>query len=135
MLTFFQKYSFRNTISVSNGFDPDQDPHSVGPDLGAKVISRRQKSQKLRKLSSAVAVRPTLKIFLFPLTQPCFTSMGQLVRFFFLTSQTRYPLNLIVRSPTIGNKVKYTNNLLTQNIFFKDNTVYIGQFSKFALKF
>ena len=36
-------------------------------------------------------------------------------------------------SPTIENKIKYTNNLL--RIFFKDNTVYIGQFSKFAIKF
>ena len=27
------KSSFRNTIRVSNGLDPDQDRHSVGPDL------------------------------------------------------------------------------------------------------
>ena len=49
---FFFKYLFsenyfRNTIRLSNGLDPDQDGHSVGPDLGPnclkKVISRRQK--------------------------------------------------------------------------------------------
>ena len=31
------KISFRNTIRVSNGLDPDQDPHSVGPGLGPNV--------------------------------------------------------------------------------------------------
>ena len=29
----FSKHSFRNTIRVSNGLDPDQDRHSVCPDL------------------------------------------------------------------------------------------------------
>ena len=33
----FNKKSFRNTIPVSNGLDPDQDQSSVG--LFAKVIS------------------------------------------------------------------------------------------------
>ena len=31
-ISLFQN-SFRNVIRVSNGFDPDQDRHSVGPDL------------------------------------------------------------------------------------------------------
>ena len=55
-----------------------------------------------------------------------FTGMCFSVRIF-STSQIRYPFNLIVNNPTmaLGNKIKYTNN-------FKDNTVYIGQFSKFA---
>ena len=50
LLTFFQikfsKFSFRNTIRASNGLDPGQDKHSVGPDLGPnylQVISRQQK--------------------------------------------------------------------------------------------
>ena len=38
LLTFFKinfsKSSFKNTIRVSNSLDPDQDQHSVGPDLG-----------------------------------------------------------------------------------------------------
>ena len=29
----FSKKSFMNTIRVSNGLDPDQDRHCVGPDL------------------------------------------------------------------------------------------------------
>ena len=37
---------------------------------------------------------------------------------------------VLLYSPTVGNKIKYRNNLL--RIFFKDNTVHIGQFSKFA---
>ena len=43
-LTFLNN-SFRNTIRVSNGLDPDQDRHLSGYKLVAKVISRRQKSQ------------------------------------------------------------------------------------------
>ena len=75
-------------------------------------------------------LRPTLKIFLFPFTRPCLTGKGRSVgKLFFFTSQIRYSLNLIVNSPTLGNNIKYTNNLQQQNIFFKDNTVYIGQFS------
>ena len=33
---FFQKY-LEITIGVSNGLDPDQDRHFVGPDLGPNV--------------------------------------------------------------------------------------------------
>ena len=46
--SFFPKDSFRNTIIVSNGLDPDQDWHS-GSKLLAKVISRQQKSPQARK--------------------------------------------------------------------------------------
>ena len=35
---FFQKHSFRNTIRVLNGLDPDQD--SVGPDLGPNCLEK-----------------------------------------------------------------------------------------------
>ena len=42
LLTFFKltfsKYSFRNTIRVSNGLGPDLGP-DLGPNLFAKVIS------------------------------------------------------------------------------------------------
>ena len=30
----FPKYTFRNTIRVSNDLDPNQDQQFVGPDLG-----------------------------------------------------------------------------------------------------
>ena len=36
----FSKNSFRNTTRVSNGFDPDQDRLSVGPDLGQNCLQR-----------------------------------------------------------------------------------------------
>ena len=46
-------------------------------------------------------LRPTLKIFLFPLARPRFTGMCRSVgKLFFLTSQIGYPLNLIVYSKT-----------------------------------
>ena len=74
--------------------------------------------------------RPTLNIFLVPLTRPCLTGMGQSVgKLFYFTSQIRYPLIFIVNSPTLGNNIKYTNNLQLR-IFFKNNIVYIGQFFK-----
>ena len=77
-------------------------------------------------------LRPTLEIFLFPLTRPCLTGMGRSVgKLFYFTSQTRYPLNLIANSPTLGNNIKYTNKLQLK-IFFKYNAVYIGQFYKLA---
>ena len=44
LLTFskltFSKNSSRNTIRVSNSLDPDQDRHSVGPDLGPNYLQR-----------------------------------------------------------------------------------------------
>ena len=65
-----------------------------------------------------VCLRPTLKIFLFPLTRPCLTGIGRSVgKLFYFTSQVGYPLNLIVNSPTLGNNIKYTNNLQLR-IFF-----------------
>ena len=36
----FSKNSFRNIIKVSNDLDPDQDHHSVGPDLGLNCLER-----------------------------------------------------------------------------------------------
>ena len=36
----FSKNSFRNTFRVSNGLDPDQDLHSVSPDLGPNCLQR-----------------------------------------------------------------------------------------------
>ena len=42
---FFSKYTFsknslRNTTRVSNSLDPDQDRHSVGPDLDPNCLLR-----------------------------------------------------------------------------------------------
>ena len=60
-------------------------------------------------------------------------SVGKL---FFFTSQIPYPLNLIVNSPNIGNKTKYTNSAKLKIFYLKIyGTVYIGQFSQFAMKF
>ena len=48
-------------------------------------------------------MRPTLNIFLFPFTRPCFTGMGQSVgKLFFFTSQIGNPLNLIVCSKSLS---------------------------------
>ena len=43
--TFFFN-SLRNTIRVSNGLDPDQDQHYVGPDLGPNCLSRLSADDK-----------------------------------------------------------------------------------------
>ena len=42
----FSKYSFRNTIRVSNYLDPDQDRHFVGPDLGSNCLQRLSAEDK-----------------------------------------------------------------------------------------
>ena len=38
-INFFKK-SFRNTIRLSNGLDPDQDCHVISPDLGPNCLQR-----------------------------------------------------------------------------------------------
>ena len=43
----FSKNSFRNTIRVSKGWDPDQDRHSVGPDLGPNCLQRLSADNKV----------------------------------------------------------------------------------------
>ena len=40
-LPFSKKISFRNTIRVSNGLDPDQDRQNVGPDLDPNCLKIR----------------------------------------------------------------------------------------------
>ena len=40
----FSKSSFGNAIKVSNSLDPDQDQHSVGPDLCPNCLQRFQRS-------------------------------------------------------------------------------------------
>ena len=43
----FLKISFRNTVKVSNGLDPDQDQHFVGPDLGPNCLQRLSAEEKV----------------------------------------------------------------------------------------
>ena len=42
----FSKNSFRNTIRVSNGLDPDQDQHSVEPDLEPNCLQKLSADEK-----------------------------------------------------------------------------------------
>ena len=42
----FSKNSFRNTIRVSNGLDPDKDRRAVGPDLGPNCLQRLSADDK-----------------------------------------------------------------------------------------
>ena len=44
----FSKNSFRNSTRVSNGLDPDQDQHSVGPDLESNCLQRLSADEKSR---------------------------------------------------------------------------------------
>ena len=46
---FFQNNFCRNTIRVPNGLDPDQDRHSVGPDLGPNCLQRLSEDDKSRR--------------------------------------------------------------------------------------
>ena len=53
MLTFFKiklfKNSFRNTIRVSNGLDPDQDRRYVGPELGPNCLQKLSADDESRR--------------------------------------------------------------------------------------
>ena len=59
--------------------------HNIGfyEDLTKLFLNYHQISSNMHLISSAVMaeeqIRPTLKIFLFPLTQPCFSGMGRSV--------------------------------------------------------
>ena len=64
---FFPKNYLRNTISVSNSLDPDQDQHSK---LFAKVISRQQKSLLTWKKLKAYWVIFHTSLFVSGLTLP-----------------------------------------------------------------
>ena len=44
-INFLKKNSFRNS-AVSNGLDPGQDQHSVGPDLGPNCLPRLPADEK-----------------------------------------------------------------------------------------
>ena len=56
------KISFRNTIRVSNSFDPDQDQNSVGPYLDPNCLHRLSHARIQKVLSEGA---PTLKWDLF----------------------------------------------------------------------
>ena len=45
----FSKNSFRKAIRLSNSLDPDQDRHSVGPDLGPNSLQRISTDDKRRR--------------------------------------------------------------------------------------
>ena len=46
--TLFKKKSFRNTIGVSNGLDPDEARRFVGPELGPNCLQRLSAGDKSR---------------------------------------------------------------------------------------
>ena len=71
-------------------------------ELFADVVPKR--AENFRYYQYRRCIRPTLKIFVFPLTRPCFSGIGWLVgKLFFLTFQITYSLNLIVNSPNLDN--------------------------------
>ena len=58
---FFSKTSFMNTITVSKCLEPDQDRHSVDPDLGPTCLQRLSANDFNGVLSNAVIKIPTFK--------------------------------------------------------------------------
>ena len=50
------KTTFRNTIRVSNSLDPDQDRHSVGPDLVQTVCKSYQRMSKVKVIMLCVTI-------------------------------------------------------------------------------
>ena len=52
----FSKNSFRNIFRVSNGLDPDQDRHNVGPDLGPNCLQRLSAELARKELNTIYAL-------------------------------------------------------------------------------
>ena len=55
----FSKNSSRNTISVSNGLDPDQERYSVGPDLSQNRLQMLSADDKSFVVSDKKACKIT----------------------------------------------------------------------------
>ena len=104
---FFQNYlfkqnSFRNTIRVSNGLDPDQDGHSVGPDLGRNCWLRYsaddiQNSYNSRFTFTSLSLSPS-------------TSIGAGVLLAVLSATNKY--SLLNLNASIATKVVCFSRLL-----------------------
>ena len=45
----FSKHSFRNTIRVPKGWDPDHDRRSVGADLGQSCLQKLSEADKCHR--------------------------------------------------------------------------------------
>ena len=54
----FSRNSYRKTIRVSNGLDPDQDQHYVGPDLGPNCLQRLSEDNKPPLARNALTLYP-----------------------------------------------------------------------------
>ena len=52
----FVKISFKNTIRVSNSFDPYQATHFVGPDLGLNFLQRLSADDTCRQRVKLVKI-------------------------------------------------------------------------------
>ena len=77
-LTFFEKNSLRDAISMSNCLDPDEAWHSVEPDLGSNCLQRSSVDKKrchLQVMLNNICINPyhMLDIFIF-YTLPHFIS-------------------------------------------------------------
>ena len=51
-----RKHSFRNTIRVSNSLDPDQNRHSIRPDLGLNCLQRLSADDKIAASMESVNI-------------------------------------------------------------------------------
>ena len=59
----FSQNSIRNTIRVSNGLDPDQDRHTVSPDLGPNCLQKLSVTSKKRINGRIIKLFACLVIF------------------------------------------------------------------------
>ena len=54
---FIITFSFKNTIRVANGLDPDQDQQSVGPDLGPNCLQMLSADDKSLDYSHGQSIK------------------------------------------------------------------------------
>ena len=72
---FFFKNSFRNTIRVSYGLDPDQDQHFVSPDLSQTVCKGYQQRPKV------TASKERVKLWMLVADTKCFRHVRSFISF------------------------------------------------------
>ena len=60
--TFSKLFFFQKFISGSNCFNPDQDHHSVGPDLGLNCLQRLSVDDKSHRLQEKLMVENNLML-------------------------------------------------------------------------
>ena len=93
---------FRNAFTVSNSLDPDQDRHSVGPDLVPNCFQRLLVEDKVIPSKERVKYSKNLELSHFQLDMSCFQPE---MSSFLLTSLNFYSGHVTMLKSHIGESI------------------------------